>query len=77
MQEQEQLKEEIQKEKVAKEHAEEVQAELSTVCLGLRHKALAFAMRESRELRKKEEVRVECEKLASDVTKGTEEINAL
>lgn len=44
IEEQEALKQEIEREKEAKARAEVLNAELNTVCSNLKHKALAFVM---------------------------------
>ena len=54
------MKGKIEEEKAAKQRAEALHAEVSVAALGLRHKALAFAIREAREQRKTREAKEEC-----------------
>ena len=77
MEEQEQLRLEIEREKQAKEQAEALNAELKRMSLNLRHKALAYAINTAKQARKAEEARAEAAKLAQDVDKSAAEISAL
>ena len=53
---------------MAKQKAEELAEELSTVCSSLRHKALAFVMQQAKEARLKREAQAKSDQLAAELT---------
>lgn len=75
--EQEELKVRIEEERAAKQRAEALHKEVSAAAFTLKHKALAFAVREAREQRKTQEAKQECERLDGEVTKGAAAISEL
>lgn len=70
MQEQEELRIEIEREKKAKQQAEELNTELGALCSNLRHKALAYIIGRAKEARLTREAQALSAKLAADVSQG-------